>query len=574
MITIPWLTLTWAFPMVGAALLLLVPEAHERAHRALAYLFAGLAWLTSLTAASVFRASDSGLQMTSPVERIPWMPSLGAEYAVGVDGLSLGLVLLTTTLLLVLLVGGGRLAIARTRGYSAGMLAMSGAMTGAFLATDLLLYFLFWEVMLIPAFLMVASSRREGKSTVTLRFLLYTMAGSALLLSALLYVWAQGSTASFDLLALREVGSNLGMTEQVFVLVGFATAFLIKVPMFPLHTWSPGAYEHAPAPAAAMMSGVMAKVGAYGLLRFAIPLAPDAAVLLAPSLAALAVGGIVYGAWVAWNETSVVRMLAYSSMSHLGFVVLGIVSLQAVALSGAVLQCIAHGLATGGLLLAAGILAERYGIERLDQGGGLARRAPLLSVSVLVLAMASAAVPGFVGFAGEFLILLGASQSQVLNFGPASPGAGMGFGPDVQGLVLVAGAVLGVVLGVAYLLRAIQRIFFGAAPPDAPPVQDLRWNESVGLLVPGILCLVLGFFPQLLLSRITPAAQALTSQLVLDADVYQADLTVEAAVASRRRALRAEGSAVPWPMKRGHGDESHGAAAPADAPTPPTDGGH
>ena len=568
---IPWILMTVMSPLVGALLLSMVPGEHKMAHRAVAGLFTGISLVLSLVMAALFNSEATGYQLTTLAEDVAWIPEIGARFTLAVDGISLWLIVLTTFMSMVATVVATSTIQEKVKEFHVGMLVMQAGMLGAFTATDVMLYFLFWEVMLIPMFLLIGLWGGVNRVQAALKFVLYTMVGSAFLMAAILYVRTVGGAASFALRDMIAAGQSLGFVEQVLVFGGMAIAFLIKVPLFPLHTWSPDAYSEAPAPATALLSGVMAKVGVYGLIRFAMPMSPDAVIFLAPYIAVLAVVGIVYGALVAFNQTEMRRVLAYSSLSHLGFVVLGLMALTPEALTGAVFQCVAHGLATGGLFLVVGLLEARRDTRTMADFGGIARQVPLLTTVFILLSFASAAVPGLVGFVGEFLILTGTAGSWALNFGPITTLGDVGFGPDTHALLFTAAAAIGVIVGAVYVLVMVQRIFFGPVNEKSAPVADLHWSESSVLVPLVFVCVALGFFPQGLITRITPAVESTLQSIALGSNEYRGDVnagderTFEQARFARER--EAGSWAIVEELGGGHADDhadDHGGEAHGD----------
>jgi NADH-quinone oxidoreductase subunit M len=533
---VPWITLAMATPLFGALLLAFVPSEHRDVHRHLSVLFAGLSTLVSVCILARHQSDNPFLQLTTDAENIAWIPSIGARYVVGVDGLSVWLLPLAGLITTLALLAGYKSVNERVKEYHVSLLVMLGAMIGAFTALDGLLYFLFWELMLVPVLMLLAGANPGGRPPAALKFLLYTMAGSALLFTALLFLWARGGADDFGISALMETGRSLSLLEQMLVFGAMAVAFLIKVPLFPFHTWSPDAYTQAPGASAAVLSGVMAKVGIYGLVRWALPVVPDGGFALAPYISALAVIGIAYGAVVALNQTDLRRMLAYSSLSHLGFVVLGVFALTPTALSGAMFQCVAHGLTTGGLFIVATFIGDRSENAPMDQLGGLASRAPIFAMLSVGLVFASAAVPGLVGFVGEFAILVGASESYTLNFGPLAPVGDFAFGPDMQAMIFVGVAATGVVLGAIYLLVMVQRTFYGPTTSVTEEMSDISWREGAVLVPLLALCLLLGLLPGIVMERVQRSANAQISALEYMANDYAADVVD----GQNREALRRE----------------------------------
>jgi len=365
-------------------------------------------------------------------------------------------------------------------------------MLGTFLAQDLVLFYVFWEGMLIPMYFLIALWGGPGRAPAAMKFLLYTMAGSALMLLALVAVYLAGERVAgrytFDLPALLARPLGLGGPSETVLFLAFAAAFAIKMPVWPLHTWLPDAYAEAPPVVTMLLASVMAKAGAYGLLRFCLPLFPEAMRAFGPLLSVLAVIGILYGGAVAWAQGDMRRLLAYGSMSHMGFILLGIFALNLPALQGSLIQMINHGISTGALFLIAGMLIARTGRADTDGYGGAAARAPALAAAAMIVALSSLALPGTNGFIGEFLILLGTFQAR-----PAAA-------------VL---ATFGVVAAAAYLLAFIGRIFHGPVRPGLASMADLRRGE-VAILLPLIAVIFwVGLYPRPLLARSEATVRAL-----------------------------------------------------------------
>src|SRR2546425_7403095 len=435
------LTVVTFLPAVGALLiLLLVPRRHEEALR-----WGGLVVSLATFAASVplwtgFDAGDADMQFE---ELLRWMPGLGVGYHVGVDGISVLLVLLTTFLMPVALASAWHAIEDRTKEFVIAMLLLEVGMVGVFVSLDLFLFFVFWEAMLIPMYLVIGVWGGGNRIYAAIKFVLYTMVGSALMLVAILSLYYQHGAATgtytFDLLALARWVMPPG-PAQTLMFLAFALAFAIKVPLFPFHTWLPDAHVEAPTAGSVILAGVLLKMGTYGYLRFCLPLFPDASVEFAPLVFALAVIGIVYGAWVSTVQPDLKKLVAYSSVSHLGFVMLGLFTLTQQGVVGGVIQMINHGLSTGALFLMVGMIYERRHTRLIAQFGGLWKVIPAFSALFLVVTLSSVGLPGLNGFVGEFLVLLGAFQ--------------------VSG-TLAALAATGIIFAAVYLLWMYQRVIFG-----------------------------------------------------------------------------------------------------------------
>jgi NADH-quinone oxidoreductase subunit M len=421
------------------------------------------------------------------VEDFAWLPELGLRYHLGVDGISLFLVLLTTLLMPIALYFSNLYVHEKVGAYLALMLLLETAMIGSFVALDLVLFFVFFEFTLIPMYFLIGQWGSGNRVYAALKFFLYTFAGSAVMLVAILAIYFE--TGTFDITELS--GAALSPALQTWGFLAFALAFAIKVPLFPFHTWLPDAHVQAPTAGSVILAGILLKLGTYGYLRFAMPIFPQAAERFGPLVATLAVIGILYGALVALVQKDVKSLVAYSSVAHLGFVMLGLVASNEQGVSGSVLQMVNHGLSTGALFLMVGMLYERRHTRMLDEFGGLWKSVPLFSGFFLVVAMSSAGLPGLNGFIGEFAILLGMYLKQP---------------------VFAVLAALGVILAAWYLLIAFRKIAQGPltnSANDANHLSDLKGGEIAMLLPLVILFFVIGLFPNLFLAKINPSVQAM-----------------------------------------------------------------
>ncbi|MBM4335137.1 MAG: NADH-quinone oxidoreductase subunit M [Deltaproteobacteria bacterium] len=454
-----------------------LPETIWR-YTALASSLVGL--LLALALWQRFDPASSGMQL---VERAEWIPSWGIHYSLGIDGIALLLVALTSFLLPVVLLASWTDIHARVKSYLFFMLALQTGMLGAFLALNLFLFYVFWELMLIPMYFVIGIWGGPRRIYATLKFFIYTMVGSLLMLVGILvlawlhqsqfgspsfeYYGANGGTGILDL-SIPNAGGPWWQ-RQGFLFGVFALAFAIKVPMFPFHTWLPDAHVEAPTPGSAVLAGVLLKLGTFGFVRYALPLFPQAALDFAPWIVGLAVIGIVYGALVAWVQSDLKKLVAYSSVSHMGFIVLGLFALNPQGVSGAVLQMVSHGVSTGALFILVGMIYERRHVRELDAFGGLAQAMPVFAAFFAIATFSSVGLPGLNGFVGEFLILLGAFQT-------------------LPGATVIATS--GVILSAVYMLWAMRRVFFGPLANEAnKTLVDLGLREklvAVALVIPMI----------------------------------------------------------------------------------------
>jgi NADH-quinone oxidoreductase subunit M len=474
-------------PLLAAFFLLFMPREDEEGARRVALGASLLTFLISLGLLAEFNSDTADFQF---VERVSWIEDFGIQYYVGIDGISLFLVLLTTFLTPLVLLSAWGDVHTRVKEYLFFFLVLETGMVGTFVALDLFLFYVFWEVMLIPMYFLIGVWGGPQRIYAALKFLLYTMVGSLLMLVAILYLAylhnTQHGAVTFDLLRLYEL--RIPVQAQTWLFAAFALSFAIKVPLFPFHTWLPDAHVEAPTGGSVILAGVLLKMGTYGFLRFAMPLFPEAAHAAVPVIMALAVIGIIYGALVAMVQPDLKKLVAYSSVSHLGFVMLGLFAFNVQGVEGAVYQMLNHGLSTGALFLLVGVIYERRHTRLISEYGGLWKQVPLYASIFLVVMLSSIGLPGLNGFVGEFLILLGAFK--------ANTWAG----------VL---AVSGVVLGAVYMLWMYQRVIFGPIKNEEnKKLIDLSRRE-VAVFAPLLaLMLVMGLYPRPFLSRMEKSVEA------------------------------------------------------------------
>jgi NADH-quinone oxidoreductase subunit M len=477
------LSLITFLPLAGAVLVLLIGGRGDRPERAPAVRWAALVTSLVTFAATLllwyrFDPSSAAYQFE---ERYDWIEAFGIQYYMGVDGISLLLVVLTGFLTPLALLSSWESVHKGVKAFSFFMLALETAMIGVFVSVDLFLFYVFWDAMLIPMYFLIGIWGYERRVYAAVKFILYTMAGSVLMLLAIIAIaWAysdaNGGQWSFNLLELQ--GLSLTESMQTWCFLAFALAFAIKVPLFPFHTWLPDAHVEAPTAGSVILAGVLLKMGTYGLIRFAFPLFPQAAMAFAPVLAMLAVIGIIYGALVAMVQPDMKKLVAYSSVSHLGFVVLGLCALNTQGVQGAVYQMLNHGVSTGGLFLVVGMLSDRRHTRLISEYGGLKGVVPRLVAVFLLITLSSIALPGMNGFIGEFLILIGA------------------FKWDAR---MAAFAATGVILSAIYMLWMFQRVNYGPITPKNRELPDLTPREWWVMAPTIAMVVVMGVFPSVFL---------------------------------------------------------------------------
>ena len=492
------ISLTIFTPVVGAVLLLLVKADQQKLIRQVALGTALVTFLFSYLIFLGFRPAD-GFQF---VEQASWIPGYGISYHVGVDGISLLLVMLTTFLVpIAILSSYEAISGARLKGFMMVMLLLETGIVGVFMALDLFLFYIFWEAMLIPMYLLIGIWGGEGRLYASIKFVLYTMLGSLLMLVAIIALYNEGHAqlGHYTTSYIELLGLSLSPATQTWMFLAFGLSFAIKVPLFPFHTWLPDAHVEAPTAGSVILAGVLLKMGGYGFLRFCLPLFPLATRQFAPLLVTMAVIGIIYGAMLALVQTDMKKLVAYSSVSHLGYVVLGIFALTLTSVTGGLLQMVNHGLATGALFLLVGMLYERTHTRKISDYGGIAQLLPRFSTVFIIVVLASIGLPGLNGFVGEFLIIIGSYPTQPV------------------GAIIAA---LGVVLSAVYLLWLVHRVFYGPPSEKLKRIaeeagempRDLTRREWAVMLPILALIIWIGVYPKPMLERIEPAVNSVVTQ--------------------------------------------------------------
>jgi len=495
------LTLLTFFPLLGVLVLLFIPNDRKSALRWTALVTTLITFGISLWVLSQFDSSNVNLQL---VNKYNWITVAGwnIQYYLGIDGLSILLVLLTAFLTPISILSTWTAVEERLKEFMIFFLLLEVGMMGVFLAQDLFLFYIFWEFSLVPMYFLIGIWGGPRRIYASVKFFLYTMAGSLLMLLAILWLGIYGQTFSVpDLIAQHNIPANI----QWWLFLAFTAAFAIKVPMWPLHSWLPDAHTEAPTAGSVILAGVMLKMGTYGFVRFNIPLFPEATVKAAPWIALFATIGIIYGAMVSYAQKDVKKLVAYSSVSHLGFVMLGLFALNPEGIAGGILQMINHGLSTGALFLLVGMIYEQTHTREMKVYGGLWKITPLFGTIMLIVSLSSMGLPGLNGFVGEFTILLGAFGSQAIG-----------------NAWFAAISALGVIMAAVYILYMFQKMFLGPqgeiveeVKKHGHAIRDLNWREIVTIVPILILIFWIGLYPAPFFNLIAPAVNHLVGMLPL-----------------------------------------------------------
>ena len=446
-----------------------------------------LTFVLSMIVYGFFDTTTADFQLT---EHVVWVEAFNVNYSVGIDGISLPLILLTTFLTVIVVIAGWRVIQYRISHYLAAFLLLEGLMIGVFSALDAVLFYVFWEGMLIPMFLIIGIWGGENRVYATIKFFLYTLLGSLLMLVAFLYLY-NVSESSFSIVDWHAL--PIAHTAQILLFIAFFSAFAVKVPMVPVHTWLPDAHVEAPTGGSVILAAVMLKMGAYGFLRFTLPILPDASRSLAGVIIALSLIAIVYIALVALAQTDMKKLIAYSSISHMGFVTLGFFVFNTHGIEGGIVQMISHGFISGALFLCVGVLYDRLHSRKLETYGGVAHSMPVFAALMMIFTLANVGLPGTSGFVGEVLVIIGAFQESAIYAGIAA---------------------LTLILGAAYTLRMYKRVIYGKIVNEAvSTLTDLNIQEKITLGLLAILVLLLGVWPFPLLEMMHASVEHLISQI-------------------------------------------------------------
>ncbi|MCW5864432.1 MAG: NADH-quinone oxidoreductase subunit M [Anaerolineae bacterium] len=490
------LTIVTFLPLIGVLAILLTnppKRGSENLVKGIAVVTSAITFLGTLLILMRFDPGTPGLQL---VDRFDWIPSWGIQYFLGVDGLSILMVLLTSFISMLAIASSWNAIKTQVKQFYIFCLLLETGMLGVFLAQDLFLFYIFWEFTLVPMYFLIGIWGGARRVYASIKFFLYTMAASLLMLLAILYMGINAGTFSLpDLIAGRAAFAG----AQNLLFLGFFLAFAVKVPIFPFHSWLPDAHTEAPTAGSIILAGVLLKMGTYGLIRFNLPLFPEAAYRYAPAIAVLAIIGIIYGAIVSFAQKDVKKLVAYSSISHLGFVTLGIFSLNAAGIQGAILQGVNHGLSTGALFFLVGVLYEQTHTRDMSAYGGVWKIMPVFSVLSLIVVLSSMGLPGLNGFVGEFTILLGSMGAESLAPRP---------------WIFTAFATTGVILAAVYLLWMFQRVFMGPAETkEVKGLRDMNRGELVIMLSFLLFIFWIGIAPSLYFHLMDSSVSALVSHL-------------------------------------------------------------
>ena len=493
----PWLSLVIWLPIVGGIAVIASGDQNAELTKRIALVFALLTFSVSLPLWFGFDATTAAMQF---VERSPWLPALGVDYYLGIDGISMPLILLTTFITIFVIIAGWDVISYKPSHYMAAFLIMEGIMVGVFSSLDAILFYFFWEAMLIPMFIIIGVWGGPNRVYATIKFFLYTFFGSVFMLVALIYLYFQ--TGSFDILGFH--AAPLGLTAQILIFIAFLLAFAVKVPMFPVHTWLPDAHVEAPTGGSVILAAIMLKIGGYGFLRFSLPIAPDASAQLDWLIITMSLIAVIYIGLVALVQQDMKKLIAYSSIAHMGFVTLGFFIIFAIfqraetagavmGIEGGMVQMISHGFISGALFLCVGVLYDRMHTREISAYGGVINRMPWFGAFVIFFAMANAGLPGTSGFVGEFMVILAA------------------FRADFWFAFLAATTL---VLAAAFTLWLVKRVIFGdIGNEQVAALKDLNRRETLNLSVLAAATLAIGLWPKPLIDVMEPTIENLVKQV-------------------------------------------------------------
>lgn len=473
-------------PLCGSLFILLLPKGAEGFIRFVGTFIAFIELLISVYLYLVFDKADPGFQF---IKNVPWIPSLNINYFIGVDGVSIPMVFLTTFLSFLALIISWNIT-SRVKEYFILFLVLEAGIMGVFLALDLFLFYIFWELVLIPMYFLIGIWGGANRRYAAIKFILYTAAGSLVMLIGILSMYFASEPHTFSMVELSKQGFAKSFQCFAFLLLFFG--FAVKVPIFPFHTWLPDAHVEAPTAGSVILAGLLLKMGTYGFLRVSFPLLPDAAVAFSYAFAILGIINIVYGACTAMAQQDLKKMIAYSSISHMGYVLLAMASLTKTGLNGAVLQMFSHGVITGSLFMLVGVIYDRTHTRDIDAFGGIARQVPRYASLMFFSCLASLGLPGLAGFISEFLCLAGAF-------------------PVFK--ILTIASVSGIVITAVYLLWMLERMFLGELNPKYADLQDVDKREFLALVPLVLITFIVGVYPRIILDTLGPAISQLTARL-------------------------------------------------------------
>ncbi|GAB4294104.1 MAG: NADH-quinone oxidoreductase subunit M [Desulfuromonadia bacterium] len=530
------LSLMTFLPLIGAILILFIPKQNHSIHRGVALATTLVTFLVSIPLVTGFQ-TNAEFQF---VEKMPWIAvgPFQMNYHLGIDGISLWLVILTTFIMPIAVLSTWTAVEEHVKEYMICLLLLQVGMLGAFIALDLFLFYIFWEVMLIPMYFIIGIWGGKNRIYAALKFFIYTMAGSVLMLVALIFLYFKAGAGDFNLTHFYNL--NLDPQTQTWLFLAFALSFAIKVPMFPLHTWLPDAHTEAPTAGSVILAAILLKMGTYGYVRFAMPLFPDATARFTPLIATLSVIGIIYAALVAMVQEDVKKLVAYSSVAHLGFVMLGVFALTPQGVAGGMLQMLNHGVSTGALFLIVGFIYERRHTRMIVDFGGLAKQMPVFATIFMIVTFSSIGLPGTNGFVGEFLVLVGSYQS-------------------LKWYTVIA--TTGVIFAAVYMLWMFQRVMFGQLTnPKNKELEDLNGRELAVILPLVVMIFVMGLYPKPFLDTMAPSIEKMI------AVTKSKQITMTSAPAPTAPVTPQGGSAMPLPEGHGGGMTQ----MPADHPAMPS----